>query len=123
MVYRWVVNIHGELLLYVEAQATRYKAYGLLRSHAIDIFRDYVALRVLEDCAEAVSRSPISYSVKFLSQAPRRMRTPRHSGLIEQMKEKRDRCYELVEELGRSEVALQMGLPGPGDVEHDGEQY
>ena len=41
------------------------------------------ALRVLEDCAEAVSRSLTSYSSDFLSQAPRSMRTPRHSGLIE----------------------------------------
>ena len=114
-VYRWVANTHEALLLYEEAQATHYKSYGLLRGHAIDIFRDYAVLRVLEDCAEAVSRSPISYSIDFLLRAPQSMQTPRHSGLIEQMKEKRDRCYELVEELNRAKIALRMRLPGPDE--------
>lgn len=114
-VYRWVANTHEAPLLYEEAEATHYKSYGLLRGHAIDIFKDYAALRVLEDFAEVVSRSPISYSIDFLSRAPRSRRTPRHSGLIEQMKEKRDRCYELVEELNRANIALQMRLPRPDE--------
>ena len=122
-VYRWVVNIQEALLLYEEAQATHYKEYGLLRSHAIEIFKNYSALRALDDCAEAALRSPISYSVEFLLQAPRNMRTPKLSGLIEQMKERRDSCYELVQELTCAKIALQMRLPGPEEVEHDNEEY
>ena len=59
----------GALLLYKDARAMHCKAYGLLRGHAIDIFRDYVALRVFDGCAEAVSKSPISYPIEFLLQA------------------------------------------------------
>lgn len=117
-----MANIHGALFLYEEAQETHYKAHGLLLGHAIEIFRDYAALRALDYCAEAVPRSPISYLMEFLLQAPRNMRTPRHSGLIERMKEKRDSCYKLVQELNCAKIAPQMRLPGPEEVEHDNKE-
>ena len=51
------------------------------------------------------------------------MRTPKLSGLAEQMKEKRGSCCELVQELTCAKIAIQMRLPGPEDAEHDNEEY
>lgn len=99
------------------------QSYSLLRVHAIEIFRDYAALRALDDCAKAVPRSPISYSIGFLLQAPWNMQIARHSGLIEQMREKRDSCYELVQEFNCAKIALQMRLPEPEELEHGNEEY
>ena len=50
------------------------------------------------------------------------MRSPRDSGLSEQM-EKRDCCYELMDELNCAKIALRMSLPKPEEVEHGHEEY
>lgn len=113
-IFRWLRAILSALKVFRKHNACHYSHYKRLESDSKDLFQKYwefkekVLKNTTLDCypsLDTIMKGPL-YQFKF-RESTRAIRSPRGSGEGPKIQKIRDRCSELLQELGNVKIILQ----------------